>query len=227
MTHQHGRLAAIFALLLAITSCQSQSEPPSEDNNLRATISALQSTVEASSMVSQATEVARPAVAATTEPTADLRPTGTSAPVELEVGEAATENKFSLRLVKAETNLGIGGGGIDGIGPGIKLLFDLANNSTDNLPVGYGQENFSARDNLGNRLEFGWAHNYNGLLRTVDAKQLMIDSGSTVRLPWGDSRDAIFYVSCDITDPKITDVYVTVHDLGRISLATFRVRVPH
>ncbi|RIK08252.1 MAG: hypothetical protein DCC49_09320 [Acidobacteria bacterium] len=209
--------------MLALTSCQSPEAPNSEDNELRATIVALQATVEAASQPPRSTEVPRPTAKTAEEP----QPASAPAPEVLEVGEAATEDGFSLRLVKAETNLGIGGGGINGIGPGIKLLFDLTNNSTDNLPVGYGQENFEASDNLDNRLDFGWAHNENGLLRPVPAQQAMLDSGSTIRLPWGDSRSAIFYVSCDITDPEITDVFVTIQSLGRISLATFRVRVPH
>lgn len=232
--NQLGNLAGLLDILtLMTTACSSDGQrneakpvaeqPDSEDNQLRATIVALQATVEAANQTAQFTEVQRP----TTEAAEELPPPSTPAPEVLEVGEAATEDGFSLRLVKAETNLGIGGGGIDGIGPGIKLLFDLSNNGTDNLPAENGQENFSARDNLGNRLEFGWAHNSNGLLRPVVAQQFMMDSGSTIRLPWGDSRDAIFYVSCDTTDPKITDAFVTVQNLGRNSLATFRVRVPH
>lgn len=231
---QLGNLAGLLVILtLMTTACSSDGQrnevkpgaeqPNSENNELRATIVALQATVEAANKTTQSTEVPRPTTGAMEEP----QPTHTPASEVLEVGEAATEDEFSLRLVKAETNLGIGGGGIDGIGPGIKLLFDLANHGTDNIPAGYGQENFSARDNLGNRLEFGWAHNYNGLLRPVVAQQFMMDSGSTIRLPWGDSRDAIFYVSCDITDPEITDAFVTVTELGRISRAVFRIRIPH
>lgn len=203
-------------LALSASGCASTDSPDSGDENLRATIAAMQAKMDASS---QPTAIGVPAatVASATE---------TAAPAEggmLDVGEAKVEEGFTLRLVKAETVLGIG----EGVGPGIEMLFDLTNGTTNNIPVRYGQENFEAKSNLGKPLDVGQAHDYNGLLGTIEAQEAMMEPGTTLRIPWGGSRSAIIYVSCDVADPAITEAYVTVRDIGHISSATFRVRLPH
>lgn len=203
-------------LALNVSGCGSKDSPDSGDENLRATIAAMQAKLDASS---QPTAISLPA-------TSIASATETAVPAEadmLDVGEAAVEEGFTLRLVKAETVLGIGAG----VGPGIEMLFDLTNGTTSNIPVRYGQENFEAKSNLDQPLAVGQAHDYNGLLGTIDAQEAMMEPGTTLRIPWGGSRSAIIYVSCDVADPAITEAYVTVKDIGHISSATFRVRLPH
>jgi len=200
-------------LLLHVLSACGEALPLTREAELEATIAALQAeNGRVSGGSGQASET----------PDTEGARRNTEKGALLEVGEAWREDDFVLRLVLAETTIAYGNGPT---GPGVKLIFELTNESDHNLPIEYSQENFRAADNLGNRLEFGQAHT-NGYFRPITAQEAMLVTNTIFRIPQGTRREFLF-VNCDIADPLITDVLITVRELGRISEAAFTVMIPH
>ncbi len=240
-------LFLIITLTIALLACISSTQPISQEQQLRATIAALETQAASGQQPAQATpsipsslssqeqqlqativalqtEVARNASALPTlnsipSPTPLLdTPPGTV----LEVGQTWRQGGLELTLVSFQMDVG---SIYHNKGLGMHVCFKLTNRRPSDLTLRYSSENFMAQDNLGRRLKlYGCMYGCSEWAEVTG----IVHSGETVAFGLLGLDDwTCPYIEVDTSDPAITEVVITISNISRISQARWRIPIEH
>lgn len=242
-------LALFLILTVALSACISTTQPISQEQQLRATIVALETqiargqqpaqvtpTVPSSSsqeqqllatIVALQTEIARSSASAPPTPTAIPSPTpllDTQPGTVLEVGQTWRQGGLELTLVSFQMDVG---SSVYNKGLGMHVCFNLTNRRPSDLTLRYSSQNFMAQDNLGRRLKlYGCMYDCGEWYEVTG----IVHSGETVQLgllPFGSWGPNCPYIEVDTADPAITEVVITISNISSISQARWRIPIEH
>jgi hypothetical protein len=243
-------LVAFVMLLIATMSCVS-TQPPSQERQLQATISALETQVTLRQQLGEPTatpvtqqsqeqqlqatiaalqtQVAQPPIQPPSSPSTAIPipmptfPPDTPPNSVLEVGQSWRQQGLELRL--SESVMGT----FWGQEPCVTLLFELTNRKPYEVTIRYDLgKDVSAMDNLGRRLKTDPYYSSGYEFGPVN---VVVQSGKTIRLipvPWCTACDEhSLTVLVEATNPDVTEVIVTISIPGYISDARWRIPILH
>jgi|SRR5579859_894143 len=140
----------------------------------------------------------------------------------LEVGQSWRERGLSLLLQRAEVHLGVG---LE-LGPNALLVFTLTNNRSNDILVKYSGENFSAVDNLGNRLKVLASNETYGPIHPYPPKTIVVKPGQMYYVtadPNVNGYEDDLCIQFNVTNPQIRELVIAVSNLSSINNARWRV----
>ena len=242
-------LTILSMLTFVLLSCISGAQPASQEQQQRATISALETQaalgkqVQATptflpsnqeqqlqaTIVALQTEVARSSASATTVPTSIPSPTpllDTQPGTVLEVGQMWRVQGIELRIKGPS----VVPEGIAFLSEGILVCTELKNSPPSQIVFKLGpySDHVSAVDNRGMNLE---VNTYNwrwGDQRTgwafEEERTIILEPGETH--PVLDDHNC-WFVFADIGNSQVTDGIVTLKNISRIPQAQWRIKIPH